>query len=179
MIYLILIIIIAILVGIIITNPLIRWLWIIKQNARDNYRRELESMLRTNIKDYNNELLKIQSIIERLTFNVLGVNFSINAYRDKLATVNQVGRIYLQLSYFAPCTKTGEMKEWTGRKWYLSQFMTEDEVIKTAYCAAKATVEHEIMEGFKVDNIILFNPHINYEELLAISHKEITRENNE
>jgi hypothetical protein len=32
------------------------------------------------------------------------------------------------------------------------------------------------MEGFKVDNIILFNPHINFEELLKISDKEITRD---
>jgi hypothetical protein len=53
--------------------------------------------------------------------------------------------------------------------------MTDDEIIKTSYGAFKAAVEHEVMEGFKVDGIILFNPHVNFEELLKISHKEIKR----
>jgi hypothetical protein len=85
------------------------------------------------------------------------------------------GRIYLQVAYISPCTHSGEEMEWKGRKWYLSEFMTDDEIIKTSYGAFKAAVEHEVMEGFKVDGIILFNPHVNFEELLKISHKEIKR----
>lgn len=53
--------------------------------------------------------------------------------------------------------------------------MTNDEIIKTAYCAAEAAVKHEIMEGFKVDGVILFNPHVDFEELLKISHLEVKR----
>jgi hypothetical protein len=36
-------------------------------------------------------------------------------------------------------------------------------------------VEHEIMEAFKVDGKILFNPHVNYLDLLDVSHKEVSR----
>ena len=43
------------------------------------------------------------------------------------------------------------------------------------YEAFKATIEHEIMENFKVDGIILFNHHINFEELLKISNNEVKR----
>ena len=53
--------------------------------------------------------------------------------------------------------------------------MTDDEVVKTAYAAFKAAVEHEVMEGFKVDGQVLFNPHTPYEELLKVSNIEVKR----
>jgi hypothetical protein len=116
---------------------------------------------------------KVVNIINRIQLEALGnTSFKIVVEEDR---INPRGRIYLQVKYGAPCTKTGETKDWGGRKWYLSQFMTDDEIVKTAFAAFKTVVEHEIMEGFKVDNIILFNPHIHFEELLKVSHKEITR----
>jgi len=154
--------------------PIIKWINIFRKNTIEKQDR-IKFLIVPNSEYRQPQLGKVIQIIERLTFNILGIDFKINAHVDKL---NNYGRIYLQIAYFAPCTKTGVYQEWVGRKWYLSEFMTDDEVIKTAYAACKATVEHEIMEGFKVDNIILFNPHINYKELLAISHKEITRTNN-
>lgn len=36
-------------------------------------------------------------------------------------------------------------------------------------------VIHEVMEGFTVDGKVLFNPHVNFEELLTISDREVTR----
>lgn len=53
--------------------------------------------------------------------------------------------------------------------------MTADEIVKTVYAAFEAAIKHEVMEGFKVDGIVLFNPHVDFEELLKISHKEIQR----
>lgn len=54
--------------------------------------------------------------------------------------------------------------------------MTNDEIAKTAYVAFESAIKHEIMEGFKVDGIILFNPHVNFEALLGVSDQEIRRE---
>lgn len=85
-------------------------------------------------------------------------------------------RIYLQIRYKSQCNKTGEEDmSWKGRKWYLSEHMTNDEIIKTAYAAFEACVLHEVREGFLVDKKILFNPHVDFEELLKISSKEIKR----
>jgi hypothetical protein len=53
--------------------------------------------------------------------------------------------------------------------------MSSDEIIKTCYVCFEQAVKHEVMECFKVDNKILFNPHINFEELLKVSDKEISR----
>lgn len=86
------------------------------------------------------------------------------------------GRIFIQASYTCKCIKTGEENEWKGAKFYLSDYMTDDEIIKTAFKAFKTAVEHEILEGFKVHNLPLFNPHTNYISLLSVSKKEIRRE---
>lgn len=103
----------------------------------------------------------------------LGTIFSIRVERDNKDKVN--GRIFIQITYNARCSNTGILLEWHGRKWYLSDHMTEDEIVKTCYVAFEAAVKHEVMEGFKINGITVFNPHVNYLELMKISDKEITR----
>lgn len=119
-----------------------------------------------------NRLNRIRELVSHITLSIFGINPYIVVEFDKTYPDT---RIYLQVKYSAPCTKTGEIQEWNGRKWYLSDHMTEDEVVKTAWCAFEAAVKHEVMEGFKFDNIIVFNPHVNFRELLEVSHKEIKR----
>lgn len=105
--------------------------------------------------------------------NLFATTFKVRVERDNKDEVN--GRIFIQLVYDAFCTKSGVLQEWHGRKWYLSDHMTEDEIVKTCYVAFESAVKHEIMEGFKVNGTILFNPHVDYKELLLISDKEVRR----
>lgn len=114
----------------------------------------------------------IKNTTNRISMEMFGTKFSVRVEPDNK---NKNGRIFIQIVYDAPCTKTGVIGEWHGRKWYLSDHMTEDEVIKTCFAAYEAAVKHEIMESFKVDGKILFNPHVNYLSLLAISNDEIKR----
>lgn len=114
---------------------------------------------------------RVLNITSRISMNLFGKEFNIKTSKD----LRGGGRIFVQVYYDAPCTNTGEVQEWKGRKYYLSEFMTNDEVVKTCYVAFEQAVKHEVMEGFKVDGIILFNPHVNFEELLKISHKEVKR----
>lgn len=116
----------------------------------------------------------MEQLLSRISMSCLGTDFELLFEKDQKDPVN--GRNYLQVRYKSPCTKTGELLPWKGRKWYLSEYMTSDEIVKTAYCAFEAAVKHEIMEGFKVDGKILFNPHVNFEELLLIFDKEVQRE---
>lgn len=120
---------------------------------------------------------KVNSIVGRISMNLLGIEFKTRVERDNLHPDN--GRVFIQIIFNAPCTKDGEVKEWHGRKWYLSEHMTDDEIVKTTYSAFKACVEHEVMESFKVDGIILFNPHLDFEQLLAISHNEVRRKDHQ
>jgi hypothetical protein len=115
----------------------------------------------------------LKRICSGITMECFGTTFKLRIARDQKYSR---GRFFIQVTYNAKCNKTGKNQEWHGRKWYLSEHMTDDEVIKTAYAAFKATVEHEIMEGFKVNGITLFNPHVSYLSLLSISNQEISRE---
>lgn len=118
---------------------------------------------------------KVKQLLERVTMSCFGTDFKFRVEIDNEFNFANNGRIFIQIIYDAPCVKDGKVKEWHGRKWYLSKYMTDDEVIKTAYVAFESCVKHEIMEGFKVDNIILFNPHINFETLLLVSNDEVMR----
>lgn len=123
-------------------------------------------------------IMEISDLLSRVTCHALGTEFMILIEHDKKYTKyynDPHGRIYLQIQFKAPCTKIGSSDEWKGRKWYLSDHMTPDEIIKTAYSAFEAAVKHEVMEGFKVDGKILFNPHADFEALLEASHKEVRR----
>lgn len=117
-------------------------------------------------------LERVKAIASRITLELLGIKFGLIVKEDLIYG----GRIYVQISYEAPCTKSGEVQLWKGGKHYLSEFMTDDEVVKKCYVAFEQAVKHEVMEGFKVDGIILFNPHINFEELLKVSNREVARD---
>lgn len=118
---------------------------------------------------------RVLKLADRCSLNCFGVNFKLRVETD----LKYGGRPFIQIIYNAVCSKTGNIENWNGRKWYLSGYMTDDEIIKTIYAAFKSSIEHEIMEGFKVDGKILFNPHVNFEELLKISDREITRPTND
>lgn len=120
-----------------------------------------------------NQLLSIKDLISHLTASVMGKKVSFRVERDNKHPTT--GRIFIQCTYETKCTITIKIKTWHGRKWYLSDYMTEDEIVKTCYAAFKATVEHEMMEGFKCDGKRIFNPHIDYRSLLSVSTKEIYR----
>lgn len=117
-------------------------------------------------------LHRVKNIVNRISAECFGTQFKIRVEHDNEF---ENGRVFLQITYHAPCAETKEAKEWHGRKYYLSKHMTDDEIVKTTYVAFESCIKHEIMEGFRVDGITLFNPHINFEELIKISHKQITR----
>jgi len=114
-----------------------------------------------------------KAICKRVSCGLFEQKFEIRVERDNVYKTK--GRVFLQIIYKAKCNKSKKLENWHGRKFYLSEHMTEDEVIKTLFLAFKLTVEHEVMEGFKVDGKLLFNPHLSYTELLAISHIEVSR----
>lgn len=119
----------------------------------------------------------LQDIVSRIDMTVFGKTFNVIYKRDIKRP--DTGRIFIQIVYTDKCRKTGKEQLWKSRKYYISEHMTEDELVKTIYVAFEQCVKHEIMEGFCIDNKVLFNPHVHYTELLAISDREIAREERE
>lgn len=116
---------------------------------------------------------RVKQLVNRITLSCLGKEFKVLTNYD----CKGGDRVFIQIVYSCECTKGGNEETWKGRKYYLSEHMTDDEIIKTVYTAFEQCIKHEVMEGFKIDNKVLFNPHINFEELLKISHKEVVRKN--
>ena len=74
-------------------------------------------------------------------------------------------RWYLQVRAKTPDCNTGELVEWTGRKWMLGPHMVDNELITTAYKAVMMAVEHEVRENFRYRGVAVQNPHVNYDKL--------------
>jgi hypothetical protein len=119
----------------------------------------------------NGFLGAIRELTSHITFELFNQKMFITSAEDKKGG----NRVYIQVIYNAPCSKSKEIEQWKGGKHYLSEHMTEDEVLKRVWVAIEAAVKHEVMEGFKFDGIVVFNPHLNFRELLKISHKEVMR----
>lgn len=114
---------------------------------------------------------RVFNIIDRITLTCLSTDFFIRCEPD-----NKYGqRYFIQIIYYTSDINANKIKRWHGRKFYLSEHMTDDEIIKTIYLAYEQVIKHEAMEGFKVDDKILFNPHTNFEALLNVSDQTVGR----
>jgi hypothetical protein len=79
------------------------------------------------------------------------------------------GRVYMQIaSPKGTCNYSGEEFAWKGRKWFLSEHMTDGEVVQTALVACLAASEHEIREQFKYRGVSIFDPHYDIERLVEL-----------
>lgn len=127
------------------------------------------------------EMNRVTNLLSRLDLTVLGKKVDIQICYDKesediLRIHGEEPRIYIQMSYTCPDIKNPDNEvRYKGGKWYLSKHSIDDEIVKKCYLAFRTLIEHEVLEGFKVDGKTLFNPHVDFEELLAISHLEVTR----
>jgi len=113
---------------------------------------------------------EIEELVSHITFQVLNTKFKFLVKSDPLG-----GRVYVQLAFESPDALTGVLTQWTSRKYYLSEHMLEDEIVKTCYMAAKQCVEHEVMEGFQFDSKVVFNPHVSFRALLSITDQMVLR----
>lgn len=64
---------------------------------------------------------------------------------------------------------TGEPMDWRGRKWRLSEHMTDSEIVGTALAAIKMAYEHEIREKFLYKGQMIYGPHFDIEALYELA----------
>jgi hypothetical protein len=65
----------------------------------------------------------------------------------------------LQLSYREPDVETGEMALHRARKWYVSPWMTETEIVETAFKACRVSSDHVLKEHFLYKGRQVYSPH--------------------
>ena len=83
---------------------------------------------------------KIKKLLSRIKCVCLEKEFNILFELDKIYN----NRYYIQLEYNSKCNKRRKIQIIEKvEKWYLSEYMTEDEVVKTCYAAFQACINHE------------------------------------
>lgn len=65
------------------------------------------------------------------------------------------------------CNVTGRPLSWFGRKWRLSDQMTDGEIVQTAWAAYQMAAEHEARERFTYKGVTVFDPHYDIDALVA------------
>ena len=76
---------------------------------------------------------------------------------------------YLQVSCpEGRCNATGEPMAWTGRKWLLSEHMTETEIVWTAFKAILTALEHEAREKFLYRGVAIADSHTDVNALVEM-----------
>ena len=58
-------------------------------------------------------------------------------------------------------------KPWTGRKFYVSSYATDSEIVATAFKAVTTAEEHETREKFLYKGLPIYGPHQSLEALMA------------
>jgi hypothetical protein len=66
----------------------------------------------------------------------------------------------LQLVFNAADVETGLLETQYCRKWYVSPYSTETEIVETAFKAVRTAMEHEVREKFHYHGVAVFNPHV-------------------
>jgi hypothetical protein len=67
------------------------------------------------------------------------------------------------------CTVSGKPFAWTGRKWILSRYMTDTEIVLTAFKALLTAYEHEARELFKVDGYAILDSHYSVDDMVNLA----------
>jgi hypothetical protein len=78
-------------------------------------------------------------------------------------------RCYIQIVCDGADTTTGEPMAWSGRKWMLSPFMTDTEVVQTCWAAVQRAILHEASELFRFDDAAIYDRHISVHRLVELT----------
>lgn len=88
-------------------------------------------------------------------------------YRDwRFNLEERGGGFLLQVMFNAPCATSGILEEQRCRKWYVSKYACDNEVVRTAYLAVQQAVIHELDENFLFCGQRIHNPHVNYTNIV-------------
>lgn len=82
--------------------------------------------------------------------------------------VHNEDRPYLQWVWKEEDPVNGGIFHCAGRKWMLSYYMTDSEIVQTAFLAAQTAVNHETREFFKFQNRPVMRPHFDVYELVKL-----------
>jgi hypothetical protein len=93
--------------------------------------------------------------MEEVQSIIAGVKFM-----DRTFRVEPLGQGYfLQVQYMEEDVETGEVALQQARKWYISPYSTETEIVETAFKACRVSMDHVLKEHFLYLGRRVYSPH--------------------
>ena len=78
----------------------------------------------------------------------------------------------LQVQYMEEDVETGKMELQSARKWYVSPFFTETEVVETAFAACRRSMDHVLKEHFLYQGRRVYSPHFHIQARMDMCDAE-------
>jgi len=92
------------------------------------------------------------------------------AFMDRKFRVLEKGDGFvLQLEYMEADITTGKVEKQRARKWYVSAFSTETEIVETAFKACRVSMDHVLKEHFTYEVQRVYSPHFNVRARIMLS----------
>lgn len=102
-----------------------------------------------------------------LSIELISYLLSKITYRDWQFLVGNMDHgFYLQPIFMV----SGEVQK--GRKWYISRYTANNEVIQTAFKAILTAIEHEVREDFTFSGRAIFAPHYALDALMSLADEK-------
>lgn len=101
---------------------------------------------------------ELRAIVDRCTYP----GFKFEVHQKDFTT-------YLQIVGAGPDNVTGEPITWNGRKWLLSHYMTDTEIVQTCWAAVQRALLHEASEVFRFDDAAIFDRHLSVHRLVEMT----------
>jgi hypothetical protein len=83
--------------------------------------------------------------------------------------LNRSGVLLIRVYFDALDAGDGTPARQYGRKWHVSAYASNSELIQTAFLAVKTAEEHELRESFQYAGQSIFGPHFDVEQLHALA----------
>jgi hypothetical protein len=106
---------------------------------------------------------RVKSLVDEIEYKQ---GYRLLCERDKK---DPTGRLYLQVECDRPDVYTGVPGVGHGGKAYLSEHMTDGEIVRRAFSLFMAYEEHECREWFRWRKRAVFGPHIATEALWSVA----------
>ena len=117
--------------------------------------------------------------ITRLRALTKDIQFRDWSFRCEEAGPSPVYGFFLRVLLLAPDASVSDTAReeltWKGRRWHISQYAIDEEVVQTALKAVLTALEHEAREDFKYCGRAIYGPHQSLGQLLIASETETRR----
>ncbi len=90
----------------------------------------------------------------------------------KIVLLEKGDGFLLQIQYYEADINTGKIELQKARKWYISPFSTETEIVETAFAACRRSMDHVLKEHFLYKGHRVYSPHFDINARIKICQDE-------